>query len=138
MISKDAVTEKLKKSFATRERIPKNQQLMYPKREWVTGLAVAGCIFLLSAALSAYTFLKNRTTVTPVSDVEEPSTYRENTVAEVLTEIEAREARFNTLTNGATLVPEVEPEGEVDEREASTTPEVVIEQPVATGTLQVE
>ncbi len=133
MITKDAVTEKLKKLFAKREQAPQNQPLMRPKREWTTGLLIAACLFLLSAALSAYTFLKNRTVVAPVSETEEAVVYRESTVEEVLATIREREERFNTLTGEAVEIVEVE-----EEEMATSTEEIIFEAEVATGTPQTE
>jgi hypothetical protein len=136
MSTKAAIAQKLKKTFAKREHVPQNQPLMRPKREWATGLLVAGCLFMLSAATSTYTFVKNQTDVAPVSEIEEPVVYRESTVNEVLAEIKKREERFNTLTGEVVETPERTETEEVPV--ATSTEGILTTEPVATGTLQFE
>jgi hypothetical protein len=84
-------------------------RIMHPEREWATGLVIAGCMFLVGAALSANLYIRNRdVSVNLNTTANYEVVYREGAVNDALNYLAAREQRLQELLGTvATAVPEV-------------------------------
>jgi hypothetical protein len=135
MITKKEIT-KFAKNIIRSQKGLQNRQLMHPRREWMTGILIAVCIFGASITWSSLQYFeyKNSDQQT-IAESEVPvSVYRETLVQEALAAFEKKALKLNMLLGGRVpvLLEEevvIEPDTEV-----SDSPEVSEEKNEDTAT----
>jgi len=108
MMNKKEIT-KFAKAIIHSQKGLKNQQLMHPKREWLTGVVVALSIFIASITWSSLEYYKYQTIEqqTVSQSAAAAAVYRESLVTEALSAYEAKAERLNTLLQGnASVAPD--------------------------------
>ena len=82
----------------------KDPRIMHPEREWVLGLAVALGIFAVTAAGSAFSYMKNKHPVAAnPEEASEAPVYRESIVKDALRQLDVRDRERETLLGGMSL-----------------------------------
>jgi|AntRauTorckE5430_2_1112549.scaffolds.fasta_scaffold31996_1 hypothetical protein len=107
MMNKKEIT-KFAKAIIHSQKGLKNQQLMHPKREWLTGIVVALSIFIASLTWSSIEYFKYQTIEqqTISQTAAAAAVYRESLVTEALSAYAAKAKRLNTLlTENVPVVP---------------------------------
>ena len=114
MMNKKEIT-KFAKAIIHSQKGLKNQQLMHPKREWLTGIVVALSIFIASITWSSIEYFKyqniEQQNVSPSAAAA--AVYRESLVTEALSAYAAKAERLNTLLGeNAPVIPNDNVDGE--------------------------
>ena len=100
----------------------KDPRIMHPEREWVLGLAVALGIFTVTAAGSAFSYMKNKHPVAESTEgASEVPVYRESIVKDALKQLETRDREREALLSGMSLPEPVLPAPEASTTLATTT-----------------
>lgn len=125
MMNKKEITQFAKKIIHSQKGL-KNAQLIHPKREWLTGVAVALVIFVASITWSAMEYFKYQTIEEQtVSQSEAPAAvYRETLVTEALSAYAEKAERLHALLEGNALVIPDDNAGEEEVNEEETNSEL--------------
>jgi len=123
MMNKKEITKFAKEIIHSQKGL-RNQQLMHPKREWLTGIAVAVAIFVASITWSALQYAKYQTVEDGIVSPSAPvaPVYREEIVLDALSAYEAKASRLNRLLAGnePTTLPDQPAEKEMETAEDTT------------------